>query len=65
VISITAMYNYQKYLSTRPELSEKNWGACAVYSVFKKLENGEFVHVASRNDLGTDRREGRQPIGST
>jgi hypothetical protein len=22
-----------------------------VYSVFKQLENGEFVHVASRNDL--------------
>ena len=23
----------------------------AVYSVFKKLENGEFEHVGSRNDL--------------
>jgi hypothetical protein len=23
-----------------------------VYSVFRKLENGEFLHVASRDELG-------------
>ncbi|HMD06908.1 MAG TPA: hypothetical protein VKH63_05190 [Candidatus Acidoferrum sp.] len=51
MISITATCNYQQYLSTQPELNEKKWGACAVYSVFKKLENDEFVHVASREDL--------------
>ena len=49
VIPITFTRSQEEYFS--PNLSERSKVADAVYSVFRLLGNGEFLHVASRDEL--------------
>lgn len=40
-----------RYAPGQTKSTTKKRGAAAVFRVFRQLENGEFVHVASRDEL--------------
>jgi hypothetical protein len=49
VISITVTLDEQHYFL--PHLVIQEEGRSSVYNVFRQLESGEFLHVASRDEL--------------
>jgi hypothetical protein len=51
VICITAIYGEQRYFFSRTVSTKTKEGDGLVYTAFKQLENGEFVRVASRDEL--------------
>ena len=52
MISITATYREERYSFFEPNgFKQDEGGAGPMYTAFKQLENGEFVRVASSDEL--------------